>query len=59
MLRHLGATEAANAIEGAIAATLAEGGVRTQDIGGSAPTADLGEAITAQLRKSKSKRRPE
>ena len=58
MLRHLGATEAANAIEDAIAATLAEGGVRTPDIGGSASTADLGEAIAAQLRTSRSKSRP-
>jgi tartrate dehydrogenase/decarboxylase/D-malate dehydrogenase len=58
MLRHLGATGAANAIEDAIAATLAEDGVRTPDIGGSASTADLGEAIAAQLRKSTSKRGP-
>jgi tartrate dehydrogenase/decarboxylase/D-malate dehydrogenase len=58
MLRHLGATGAANAIEDALAATLAEGGVRTPDIGGSASTSDLGEAIAAQLRKSTSKRRP-
>jgi isocitrate/isopropylmalate dehydrogenase len=58
MLRHLGAIGAANAIEDAIAATLAEGSARTPDIGGSASTADLGEAIAAQLRKSKSKRRP-
>ena len=53
MLRHLGAIEAADAIEGAIATTLAGGIVRTPDIGGNASTADLGEAIAAQVRASK------
>jgi tartrate dehydrogenase/decarboxylase / D-malate dehydrogenase len=53
MLRHLGAIEAADAIEGAIATTLAEGIVRTPDIGGNASTADLGEAIAAQVTASK------
>jgi tartrate dehydrogenase/decarboxylase / D-malate dehydrogenase len=51
MLRHLGAVEAANAVEAAIALVLAKSQVRTPDIGGSASTAELGEAIaTAVLR---------
>ncbi|MBV9182003.1 MAG: tartrate dehydrogenase [Acidobacteria bacterium] len=49
MLRNLGAPEAADAIENAIAHTLAESAVRTPDIGGNASTRDLGEAIAAEL----------
>ena len=45
MLRHLGALEAADAVEGAIAATLAESKVRTPDIGGESSTEELGQAI--------------
>ncbi len=45
MLRHLGAAEAADAVEDAIAETLAEGKVRTPDIGGHSTTKDLGAAI--------------
>ena len=45
MLRHLGLSDAANAVERAIASTLAEGRVRTADIGGNASTEALGEAI--------------
>ncbi len=47
MLRHLGAVEAADAVESAIAETLAEGKVRTPDIGGQSTTKDLGAAIAA------------
>jgi len=50
MLRQLGATEAADAVETAIAATLASGTVRTPDIGGNATTQDLGEAIAQRVR---------
>ena len=49
MLRHLGASEAADAVENAIAVTLAQSKVRTPDIGGNASTRDLGEAIAAEV----------
>jgi tartrate dehydrogenase/decarboxylase / D-malate dehydrogenase len=45
MLRHLGETTAAEAIERAIETVLGEGGPRTPDIGGNARTRDLGAAI--------------
>jgi len=45
MLRHLGAPEAADAVEAAIAAVLAKKEVRTPDLGGTAKTADVGSAI--------------
>jgi len=47
MLRHLGAPEAADAVESAIAETLARSKVRTPDIGGNATTKELGAAIAA------------
>jgi tartrate dehydrogenase/decarboxylase/D-malate dehydrogenase len=47
MLRHLGAPEAADAVESAIAETLAHSKVRTPDIGGNATTKELGAAIAA------------
>jgi tartrate dehydrogenase/decarboxylase / D-malate dehydrogenase len=53
MLRHLGASEAANAVESAIAITLAESKVRTPDIGGNAYTGDVGEAIVSQISRAK------
>ncbi len=49
MLRHLGAFEAADAVENAIAETLAQSNVRTPDIGGNATTKDLGAAIASQV----------
>jgi tartrate dehydrogenase/decarboxylase / D-malate dehydrogenase len=49
MLRHLGKPTAADAVEAAIAAVLAQGNVRTPDIGGAASTKDLGAAIAAQV----------
>jgi tartrate dehydrogenase/decarboxylase / D-malate dehydrogenase len=49
MLRHLGASEAAAAVENAIAVTLAESKIRTPDIGGNASTKDLGDAIRSQI----------
>jgi tartrate dehydrogenase/decarboxylase/D-malate dehydrogenase len=54
MLRHLGAPEAADAVENAIAEVLAKSQVRTPDIGGSASTRDLGEAIATVVSRSKS-----
>jgi tartrate dehydrogenase/decarboxylase/D-malate dehydrogenase len=53
MLRHLGAAEAANAVENAIAQVLAKSQARTPDIGGSASTKDLGEAIAAAVTNAK------
>ena len=47
MLRHLGEDAAAIAIESAIAGVLAQGQPRTPDLGGSATTRQLGEAIEA------------
>jgi tartrate dehydrogenase/decarboxylase/D-malate dehydrogenase len=51
MLKHLGASEAANAMEDAIATTLAESPIRTPDIGGQSSTTELGEAIAQRLRR--------
>jgi tartrate dehydrogenase/decarboxylase / D-malate dehydrogenase len=47
MLRHLGASEAADAVENAIAHVLAQAKVRTPDIGGKASSEELGAAIAA------------
>ena len=49
MLRHLGESNAADAVEAAIADVLAQGNVRTPDIGGSASTKDLGTAIASRV----------
>jgi len=49
MLRHLGATEAADAVENAIAKVLAQSKVRTPDIGGTATTKELGAAIAKSV----------
>jgi tartrate dehydrogenase/decarboxylase / D-malate dehydrogenase len=46
MLDHLGYPEAAKAIEVAIAAALAEGTIKTPDLGGNASTEDVGTAVT-------------
>jgi tartrate dehydrogenase/decarboxylase / D-malate dehydrogenase len=45
MLRHLGQSQAADAIEEAIATALAKGDVRTPDIGGHATTQEMGMKI--------------
>lgn len=45
MLRHLGESKAADAIETAISEVLANGHVRTADIGGNATTMEMGQAI--------------
>jgi len=52
MLRHLGAHEAADAVEAAIAAVLASAKVRTPDIGGNASTREMGEAIAKRVQGS-------
>jgi tartrate dehydrogenase/decarboxylase / D-malate dehydrogenase len=49
MLRHLGAVEAADAVEHAIAQVLAQAKVRTPDIGGKSSTEELGTAIATLL----------
>ncbi len=49
MLRHFGANEAADSVEQAIAAILANAKVRTPDIGGKSSTQELGEAIARQV----------
>ena len=49
MLRHLGETDAADAVERAIASVLAGSGPRTPDIGGKASTKELGKAIVSEV----------
>lgn len=50
MLRHMGEQEAANRIERGVMETLAEGKVRTRDLGGSASTTDICDAIIEKMR---------
>lgn len=54
MLRHLGAEKAADAVENAIAGTLAEGKARTPDIGGKSSTEELGEAVAIRVNNASS-----
>ena len=49
MLEHLGEGEGARAIEAAIAAVLADGSVRTPDLGGQADTNTLAQAVADAL----------
>ena len=49
MLRHLGERDAAARVESAVAATLRDGKVRTRDLGGTAGTTDVRDAIIAHL----------
>jgi isocitrate dehydrogenase (NAD+) len=49
MLRHLGRTDAADRVENAVAAVLEAGEVRTRDLGGSASTTEMTDAILRQL----------
>src|SRR5216684_2310885 len=53
MLRHLGVPDAADAVETAITSVLAQGNVRTPDIGGTASTKELGAAIAEQVGREK------
>jgi tartrate dehydrogenase/decarboxylase/D-malate dehydrogenase len=49
MLDHLGMTEAARAVEAAVAAVLAEGQVRTPDLGGTSSTEEVTNAVLEKL----------
>jgi isocitrate/isopropylmalate dehydrogenase len=49
MLDHLGAAETAHRVERAVAAVLAEGRVRTPDLGGSSSTAEVTDAVLEKL----------
>ncbi|HZA60127.1 MAG TPA: isocitrate/isopropylmalate family dehydrogenase, partial [Actinomycetota bacterium] len=49
MLRHLAATKEADAIEAAVSGVLAQGNVRTPDMGGTAGTMDVAGAIADAL----------
>jgi isocitrate/isopropylmalate dehydrogenase len=50
MLEWLGETEKAAAIEGAVARVIAEGKVRTYDMGGGSTTVEMANAVTAALK---------
>jgi isocitrate dehydrogenase (NAD+) len=47
MLRHLGETDAADAVESAVRTVIAEGKTVTYDLGGSAGTREFGEAVAS------------
>jgi isocitrate dehydrogenase (NAD+) len=49
MLRHLSRGEAADRVESAVAAVLKEGNIRTRDLGGTATTGEMTEAIVRHL----------
>ena len=49
MLDHLGLSDAAGELESAVAAVLAEGKVRTPDIGGHSSTEQVTQAVLEQL----------
>jgi 3-isopropylmalate dehydrogenase len=49
MLDWLGETDQATALEAAVAAVIAEGKVRTYDMGGTSTTLDMGRAVAAAL----------
>ncbi|HEY3355457.1 MAG TPA: isocitrate/isopropylmalate dehydrogenase family protein [Polyangia bacterium] len=49
MLDWLGETDKAARLESAVAAVIAEGKVRTYDMGGTSTTMDMGEAVAAKL----------
>ena len=50
MLRHLGETDAANAVESAVRDVIADGRTVTYDLGGSAGTREFGEAVAARIK---------
>ncbi|MGA3025024.1 MAG: tartrate dehydrogenase [Bryobacteraceae bacterium] len=50
MLEHLGLADAAHEVERAVATVLAAGKVRTPDLGGASGTADMTDAVLAELR---------
>jgi isocitrate dehydrogenase (NAD+) len=49
MLRHLGETEAADRVESAVRAVIAEGRITTRDLGGSAGTREFAQAVSGRL----------
>ncbi len=49
MLDHLGLANSAAAVRAAVAKVLAEGQVRTNDLGGKATTSDMGDAVVAAI----------
>jgi len=49
MLRHLGETDAADAVESAVREVIAEGRTVTYDLGGSAGTREFGEAVASRV----------
>jgi isocitrate dehydrogenase (NAD+) len=49
MLRHIGETSAAERVEDAVQAVIAEGRTRTYDLGGTAGTAAFGTAVAARV----------
>jgi len=49
MLEHLGEGEAAMLLDEAVSQVLAEGRVRTRDLGGRASTTEMGDAVVAQV----------
>jgi isocitrate dehydrogenase (NAD+) len=50
MLRHLGETDGADAVESAVRAVIAESTSVTYDLGGSAGTREFGDAVAARIR---------
>jgi isocitrate dehydrogenase (NAD+) len=50
MLRHLGETDAADAVETAVRSVIAEGATVTYDLGGSAGTREFAEAVARRVR---------
>jgi isocitrate dehydrogenase (NAD+) len=50
MLRHLGETDAADAVETATREVIAAGETVTYDLGGSAGTREFGEAVAARVK---------
>jgi isocitrate dehydrogenase (NAD+) len=52
MLQHLGEVEAAVRVRGALQGVLADGAVRTRDLGGTASTTEFAAAIVRQLEKN-------
>ena len=57
MLEHQGEREAAGRLMAALEAVCREG-LRTRDVGGSASTAEVGEAIAARVARSSPRSRP-
>jgi isocitrate/isopropylmalate dehydrogenase len=50
MLRHLGETDAAEAVEAAVREVIAEGVTVTSDLGGTAGTREFAAAVAARVR---------